>query len=435
MMLSLLLSFIMYAQSTHITLQQGIDAYKNKNDHQALHYLNQVLEQDPNNLNALLFKANVLHLQLKTDQALPYIDKALQLSPRSHQLIASKAMMCNTIGLFEDALACYEKIYDTSLNDEQAQTKLPPLYMRRMDWNYALKFIKVDNLWWYDEDITNKHVLLDLTSQWNGLGDVMQIIRYAVHLKKAGAYIIVKVRDELIPLLKLCPYIDRLIGKKEPNPEHDHRYYLLADNCTVAMRSTLYDKAKTEVPYLFADQKLVDHFKERLKNNHTFKVGLCWQATPMMMYFTRQRIPGARSLFLHELESLFQTPNTTFYNLQKGEDTAIRSFNAQSDAQLVTFEQFDTSGAFMQTAALIKNLDLVITVDTSVAHLAGALGVPVWLMLAHAADFRWFSDRSDCPWYPTMRLFRQKKQYEWEPVIKTIKDELLALTQPVKRLY
>jgi hypothetical protein len=432
MIIILTLSSFAYATNLNQLVQHGFEAYKQNKPTIALQYVEQALEQDPLNINALLIKSSIWHLQNKTYDAIPLLEKIMPQAKNNKQVLESLAVMTNTIGLFDDALKYYELMYDQNINDEQARIKLPPLYMRRMEWHYALKFIKISNLWWYDYTIKDKKILLDLTSQWNGLGDVMQIIRYAKHLKNAGAYVMVKVRDELIKLLSLCPYIDQLYDQKKENPAHDHKYYLLTDNCTLRMRNTFYEKHE-DVPYLYADPRLVETWHNRLRNDQNFKVGICWQATPMMDYYSRKIIPGSRSLYLHELYSLLDMSDISFYNLQRGEDLAIASCN-KDKKRLITFESFDKNGAFMDTAALMKNLDLVITVDTSVAHLAGALGVPVWLLLPHAADFRWFSDRTDSPWYPTMRIFRQNKHYEWEPVIQQIQDALYDCTQPITRI-
>src|SRR5262249_55985616 len=156
-------------------------------------------------------------------------------------------------------------------------------------------------------------------------------------------------------------------------------------------------------PHLFADPKLVDHWRDRLKALDGFRVGIAWQGDSTF------RFDRARSIPLAEFEPLAKIPGVRLISLQKhnGLDQIVKN---AARVPLIGFgDEFDEQhGAFMDSAAIMKNLDLVITSDSAVAHLAGGLGTPVWLVVQFAPEWRWFLDRDDSPWYPTMRIFRQK---------------------------
>jgi hypothetical protein len=172
-----------------------------------------------------------------------------------------------------------------------------------------------------------------------------------------------------------------------------------------------------EIAYLFADQALVDQWRERLSSVPGFRIGISWRGRPT----TRHRdIPLECFRFLTEL------PGVNVVSLQKGEARAELSAVGGSSISIVDLgDDFDTvHGAFMDTAAIMKNLNLVITSDTSIPHLAGALGIPVWLALPCVPDWRWLLDRTDSPWYPTMRLFRQESPGDWSPVFQEIQTAL-----------
>ena len=334
------------------------------------------------------------------------------------------AIIFSHIGEFDNAVKLFETLYDTNPSNESCTSKLLTLYLRNGDWYYAEKFCRVHDLWWYNQDISNTTVLLDLSSQSNGLGDVLQIVRYAQHLHAAGARVTVLVRKELIPLLSNCPYIATLLPIGTQKPIVDHIYHLTTDRCMLRMSDQMYSPSK-DVPYVFADTKNIDRWAPFFKNSSRMNVGICFQSTKMHDYFSDKTVPGPRAFTPDLLKPLLAIKDIQFYSLQVGEDAAIAQLKNQG-YNLITFGAFDTNGPFTDTAAIMKNLDLIITVDTSIAHLAGALGVPTWVMLPYCGDFRWFRDRSDTPLYPTVRLFRQQKQGDWQPLIAKI-AELLQL--------
>ncbi|MDZ4129419.1 MAG: hypothetical protein U1E02_35420, partial [Hydrogenophaga sp.] len=157
-----------------------------------------------------------------------------------------------------------------------------------------------------------------------------------------------------------------------------------------------------------------------------FKIGISWQAQMYQDEATGKPIPCSRSIPIEKIKKLLEEfPFVSFYNLQKNAACSALANHPNFHTFNDSFDK--TNGRFMDTAAVMKNLDLVLTIDTSIAHLAGALGVPTWTMLRQSADWRWFIEREDSPWYPTMRLFRQKKEGDWDAVIQNIINELPLL--------
>lgn len=273
---------------------------------------------------------------------------------------------------------------------------------------------ELKNKLWQGEDVKGKVIFV--RAQW-GLGDTFQYVRYLKLLKELGATIIFKVQKPLIDIISLCPYIDKVITQGDSTITFDYQIPLTA--LPYCFKTTL-NTIPAQVPYLYADQSLVTLWKNQLSRDKNFKIGICWRGA----YRTDPQM-HLRSLPLKVLEPLFTIPHVSIYSLQQLDGTEEADAFPQKD-KLYTFNSsFDREhGRFMDTAALIKNLDLVLIIDTSIAHLAGGLGKEVWVMLPFAAECRFFMHRTDSPWYPTMRLFRQPQTDDWESVIAQVGEQL-----------
>jgi len=176
-----------------------------------------------------------------------------------------------------------------------------------------------------------------------------------------------------------------------------------------------------EVPYLCAEPELAGQWREKLSHLSGIRVGLVWAGNRLSNMPILESFDQRRSLALREFLPLWEVRNVTFISLQKG--TAAEEILALTpDHPLVDFT--DDLHDFADTAALVENLDLVISVDTSVAHLVGAIGKPVWILCRLGGDWRWLLDRTDTPWYPSARLFRQHRYMEWEPVVRDLRAAL-----------
>jgi len=259
---------------------------------------------------------------------------------------------------------------------------------------------------WNGQDLRDKTILL-----WSeqGFGDFIQFIRYAVHVKRLGPTVIVLLRDELRELAARIPAIDRILGSNEPYPRFDYYINLLS---LPRVFGTDAGSIPADVPYIDIDEVRSAHWRERLQAD-ALKVGIVWAGSATHL---RDRF---RSLAFGSLAPLLQLRGIRFYSLQKGPGAA--SLSAADSAVVDLGPELKN---FADTAAAIAHLDLVISVDTAVVHLAGALGKPVWTLLPIPSDWRWMDARDDSPWYPTMRLFRQKSHGDWDEVVGQVKSAL-----------
>jgi hypothetical protein len=256
-----------------------------------------------------------------------------------------------------------------------------------------------------------------------GYGDTFQFVRFAHEVKQRGGRVILECHPELRRLLATVKGIDRLIGHGSGLPAFDVQAPLL--NLPRILQISA-ETAPARVPYLHSDPTLVDHWRQELQKSAKFLVGIAWQGNPTYRYDAGRSIPLVHFARLARLEGV------QLISLQKGQ--GVEQLRAPQhvdteEAVLRTVPDLGSrldqaSGAFMDTAAVMMELDLVITSDTAVAHLAGALGVPVWLALPRVPDWRWEVEREDTPWYPTMRLFRQKRYGDWDAVFMRMAEEL-----------
>lgn len=248
-----------------------------------------------------------------------------------------------------------------------------------------------------------------------GLGDTLLFIRYAEKIKQLGADVTCMVQKPLITLLKRCPYIDHIMPYEIPLPAHD------AIATLMSMPAIFEDTEETfpvSIPYLHPDPALIEMWQQTVSAYDSIRIGITWQSD---VHNDVSRLPIARrGIPLALFEPLLKDPRFTFFSLQCFEGTEqIRQLSP--DCTLITYPDFDQSqGAFMDTAALIANLDLVIAVDSAVANIAGALGIPTLLLLPYMTDWRWIAGRTDSPWYPMHRIFKQPAPFDWPSVITEI---------------
>ncbi|WNC89942.1 tetratricopeptide repeat protein [Paraburkholderia sp. FT54] len=263
---------------------------------------------------------------------------------------------------------------------------------------------------WHGEPLEGRRLLL-VGEQ--GFGDHFQFLRFASVLAQRGATVDLCVREPLLPLVERIAGAHRAFSGK-PDGEYDFWVPMMSVPSCIGMDLS---DIPADVPYLFADKAKVKAWRKRLGavNKSKRKVGLVWAGSPT---FGNDRY---RSMQLSDLNALSELDNVAWYALQKGPShTQLADAPPAFRARDFTAEL----NSFDDTAALIMNLDLVIAVDTGVGHLAGALGKPVWLMLPANSDWRWLEARSDSPWYPGMRLFRQAVLGNWAPVVKEVSEAL-----------
>ena len=340
-----------------------------------------------------------------------------------------------------DALACYERAL--TLAPDSAETH----------WNRALCLLQMGDLaagfaeyewrwqrqriapsrrtfdaplWLGNASLDGKTILLHAEQ---GLGDTLQFCRYAALVAKQGARVVLEVQPELTRLLTGLEGVAALVTAGEPLPAFDYHCPLLS--LPLAMR-TVVDTIPAETPYLFADREASAQWKARIEAaapREALKVGLVWAGGHRPHVPELRKNDARRSLDIERFAPMLDVPGVQWFSLQKG-DKAVRQLNAMRERHEAARRIVDWTDAlhdFADTAALVDNLDLVISVDTSTAHLAGAMNKPVWILNRLDTCWRWMLEREDTPWYPSARLFRQPTLGEWDSVIGNIKQALAAI--------
>lgn len=247
---------------------------------------------------------------------------------------------------------------------------------------------------------------------WHGLGDTIQFIRFAPMLRRLARGVTVAAQPALMPLLASAAGIDALLPLHAARPARCDAE-IESMEVPYALR-TMLATLPAAVPYLAVPPARIAAARRIVSGyEHCLKVGLAWAAGDW---------DGRRTVPLRLLAGLNRVPGIALFNLQRG--PALASLGGRAAP---TFVHRGKSLQVLETAALMSHLDLIVTVDTMVAHLAGALARPVWTLLHFGADWRWLLDREDSPWYPTMRLFRQPAPGEWVPVIDRLTGELARI--------
>jgi hypothetical protein len=257
-----------------------------------------------------------------------------------------------------------------------------------------------------------------------GLGDTLQFCRYIPLLEARGARVVFEIQPQLEQLLQSLGTAATIITRGTPLPPADFHIPLLS--LPLALRTEL-DSIPGGVPYLHPAPAAVRDWSARLAALPGFKIGINWHGNPDAEKYSALQ---ARSFPLAAAAALARIPGVTLVSLQKGagaEQRAQVDF-AQSIVQLTDPMLMGPDEFAAETAAILLGLDLVITADTALAHLAGALGVPVWVVLQSVPDWRWLTERDDSPWYPTMRLFRQRIAGDWPEVFARVAAEAALAT-------
>jgi len=268
--------------------------------------------------------------------------------------------------------------------------------------------------WTGSQEIAGKTVLLYAEQ---GIGDTLQFIRYAKLLRRRGARVVVAVQAPLLPLVKQW-------GPEIEFTELGSISIHFDFHCSLMSLPLAFGTKLETIPasprYLVADAPMSEQWAHRLPARTRPRIGLAWSGS------TAYKHDHKRSMALRELEPILSFP-ADWYVVQKG----VRPTDMPVLAQLSQTTDLDAElGDFACTAALMDQLDLIITVDTSLAHLAGALGKPVWILLPYVADWRWMLDREDSPWYPSARLFHQPALNDWASVVTRVRNELVTHRWP-----
>ncbi len=394
----------------------------------ALYHLKKATELEPCNLQwrfvLATFCCRIGHIA----DSLDAYKAILQKNPSLMQVLYNAGFVFKVAGNTDTAIAIYKKILAMQPEYEQAHLGLAFSYLTKGDYKAGWK----ENLWnlkkqgkysqklhsfILNNTLSGKRILL---TPEGGLGDTIHFLRYAQRLHQMGAEIILATQKPLLQLLSSCNYIGTLIALGAQLPHYDAR-------ATLMSLPTLFqddeDHIPQNIPYITASKKRVSYWKNYLQQDTNFKIGICWQPD---VHNDVSRLPIARrGIPLSSFYLLGSTPGISVYSLQKNEGLGQLN-QLPSHVTIHTFDSsFDVAhGSFVDTAAIMQSMDLIISTDTATAHLAGAMGRRVWLLLPFNVDWRWLLNRNDTPWYPTMRIFKQTRPFDWDSVINELHTTL-----------
>ena len=375
------------------------------------------------NLGAFHFLAREL------DQAEAAFRKALALEPRAVESLVKLGAILFESGRPDEAAACLRHAIALAPRHAEAHSYLAmallaqgqfPEGFAEFEWRRALLGFPVlpESIpEWRGGMLTGRTLLL---YGEQGLGDVLQFARYASVAAAVGAKVVLQAPRPLVRLLASVPGVTQVIEEGQPLPPLDSHLPLLSMPLVVGTRL---ETIPTNIPYLRPDPAEVADWAERLKPALGLRVGLVWSGNPRPEDRAAHLVDRRRSLPLAAFASLAGLPGITFVSLQKGEPAE----QAQTPPPgMILVDHTEAIADFAHTAALVANLDLVISVDTSVAHLAGALNKPVWILSRFDSCWRWLRNRPDSPWYPSARLFGQPAPGDWDSVMAQVAGALAS---------
>jgi tetratricopeptide (TPR) repeat protein len=388
---------------------------------------------DPGSADTYNNIGNVLRSLGRNEEALSWFDRSLELQPNSAPTLTNKAIALVELRHFDQAFAAYRRARTLDPCHAAAEWNLALLEMltgnfeagwagREARWKIpalSIHFPKLSQpMWLGKEPIAGKTIVINVDE---GLGDTIQFARYVPTVAELGARVILVVQDALCPLLSGLKGVAQCLPlSTTERPAFD--MYCPVSSLPLAFGTRL-ETIPSATPYLPAPaQPRLQTWEERLGRHDRLRVGLVWSGNP------RHDNDHNRSIPLRMLTRILDV-DATFVSLQKDSRPDDRATLLER-TEIVDLT--DRLTDFAETAALASCLDLVITVDTSIAHLAGALGRPTWILLPYMPDYRWLLDRDDSPWYPTVRLFRQTATRDYASVLDRVRTELLAMVSARK---
>jgi tetratricopeptide (TPR) repeat protein len=402
----------------------------------ALYYLNRfedaladgrrVHALDPGNADNCNATGAALRSLGRHEEALPWLDKALEVRPNLVEALENKIIALAELHRFDEAFALYDRMKALKLNNTRTDWNVSVYH--RLTGNFEAGWVghearlKLPSatypkfpqpMWLGEESIEGKTILICADE---GLGDTIHFVRYVPMLTERGARVVLAVQNPLHHLLSGLPGVSQCIPTSALGtlPAFDMHCPISSLPLAFGTRLDTIPAMKSYLP--LPPRNRVQAWEDRLGPHTRLRVGLVWSGRPTHTNDHNRSIP------LRTISQILDV-DATFVSLQKDprpNDAAV--LRERNDVMDLTADLAD----FTETAALISCLDLVIAVDTSVAHLAGALGRPTWILLPYTPDYRWLLDRDDSPWYPSVRLFRQNQTREYESVLERLSDELRA---------
>lgn len=357
------------------------------------------------------------------ESAVTAFNRAIELQPKLAEAYNNRGTTFRMHGRFDESITSYRKAIEIQPDYAMPHFNLGLTLLlmgqfdegwREAEWRWKVKEhrLRIDKYpqpLWNGADLHGQQILLHPEQ---GFGDEIQFVRYAPLVAARGGRVLLACQPQLTRLFGQIPSVETILTHGDKLPFYDVHAPLLS---LPRIFGTNLSNIPANKPYLHAAPELSAKWSQRLADKPGRKIGLAWAGRP------QHRLDRLRSIPLEALSPITSIPGIRFISLQKGPAAEkARDTNPRFDL----LDRTDDLTDFADTAALIDNLDLVITVDTSIAHLAGAMGKPVWVLLQYVPDWRWMLDRMDSPWYPTMRLFRQSKLNNWAQPIDQLAQAL-----------
>lgn len=393
-------------------LEESVKAYR------------KAIEINPNYPDAHNNLANNLKKMGQFEEAARCYDKAVQLVPEYWSAYIGLNGTLQALGRYSEAMDCLNKVIAKNPEHADAHFDRGLLYYllgdlkagsEEYEWRYKRGVPPPRGFpqpIWKGESFAGKRLLV---YSEQGIGDALQMMRYLPRVVALGGEVILEIHEPLIRLARSVSGLNHFFPKGAALPAFDLQISIMS--LPLVFGSTM-ETIPNQVPYLEVPAELSAAWRQRLSRHQGFKVGMVWAGRPTYGNDS-QRSPGLRALM-----ALWQMTEVNYFLMQVGE--------AQHELWDVTLPEncIDLSSEindFTDTAAIVQNLDLIISPDTAMAHLAGAMGKPVWGLHAHLAEWRWMTEREDTPWYPSMRIFRQPQRGRWDLLVDKVKKELANL--------
>jgi len=406
-----------------ILSRRGVALLELGRSREALDNFERVLTADPDHLDALGNRGNALIKLNRPNDALSSYDKALTIAPDNAQLLTNRAAALRRLDRPHEAVMSARRALVSRPDFAQAKFVEGVARLTLGDFSgwrgyearWGVGFLASHRrnftapLWLGESSLDGKTILLHAEQ---GYGDTLQFVRYAPLFAGRGANVVLELQPELARLLAPLPGVAAVVARGKPLPAFDCHCPLMSLPLAFA---TELATIPAQIPYVAPADQDVAEWSERLPRRRPL-IGLVWSGE------RSHDNDRNRSLRLETLLPLLQMPDVTFVSLQhevRDEDASL----LQEQSAVVHIG--DRLRDFADTAAVISSLDAVISADTAVAHLAGAMGKPLLLLLPFGADFRWLRERDDSPWYPTARLFRQPEFGDWAGVIEALRREVM----------
>ena len=381
---------------------------------------------EPHNAQTHFNLGDAYHACMQLEPALSCYDKAITLVPSYADAYNNRGLVLRDLGRLDEAVISFSQAIAQDPRHADAHLNMGLTFLLNGDfqsgwelyeWRWKAKGTNLaipnfeQKMWMGHSSLENKTILIHGEQ---GLGDVLQFCRYLPQLKNRGAGVLLAVHHSLRALLETLDGVDAFINKGEALPPFDFHCPLLS--LPLALQTDL-DSIPKSPAYLRADPNKVSEWAMRLGVKTKPRIGVVWSST------SKFKGDAQRSMTFSQFQQALPPSDLQYICLQKEiKESDAGSFSERQDVAFFGDQLHD----FSDTAALVDNLDLIISTCTSVPHLSGAMGKPTWVLLGHVPDWRWMLHRDDSPWYPSVKLYRQDASWQWDAVVDRVRQDLLV---------